>query len=120
MDGSSKSNNNSIHIKEYEPKGERERKETKRDQSVHTNTQFTVKQKPYLVPTVLELCAGFSSIHFIISLSVSVVAFNAVLLFFLLFLIWNGKTISVQLTFGVLRCFPFFSLFLFAHVCVCV
>lgn len=99
-------------------------RETKRDQSAHTSTQFTAKQKPYLVPTVLELCAAFSSILFIISLSVSVgcvqrCAFVSSSSFFL---IWNGKTISVQLTFGVLRCFSLFalSLFLFAKVCVCV
>lgn len=83
----------------------REKKKTEkkyRDQSTIHSDQYETKGRISYLP--FWLCAGFSSILFIISLSVSVGAVPALALRFFHFifsLIWNGKTISVQLPFGL-------------------
>lgn len=94
---------------------EREKENGKkyRDQSTIHSDQYETKGRISYLP--FWLCAGFSSILFIISLSVSVGAVPALALRFFHFifsLIWNGKTISVQLPFGLVWLLLLSSFFL--------
>lgn len=95
--------------KEREREGEREGEKHRDSNESRARTihNINMKQKPYLAYLPFWLCAGFSSIHFIISLAMSVVLLLLLLLLFFWF-IRNGKTISV-FCFGAMH--TFFSSF---------